>query len=104
MEKNNLQQLIAQREKQLPDDLEFKVMREASAMGHFGDMVELFVLNTMSTVVHIVTGGEDAKCLQDKRKKLLLEMEERAWCRPAAAGSDPLPDNYGARRWVIPQP
>jgi hypothetical protein len=100
---NNLQQLIRQREAMLPDDLEFQVMRQANTMGHFGDMVELFLLNTLSTVAHIVTGGEEAKCLEDKRKKLRAEMNERSWCRKPEAQEDPLPSEYGTRTWTVPQ-
>lgn len=99
---NNFQKLIRDREDMLPPELEFQVMREASTLGHFGDMVSLFLLNTMSTVVHIVTGGEEAKCLQDKRKKLMEEMEDRQWCRPADdSESDTLPQKHdGTRHWA----
>jgi hypothetical protein len=103
MEVNNLQKLIQQREAMLPDELEFQVMRQASTLGHFGDMVELFVLNTLSTVAHIVTGGEDAKCLHDKRKRLQAEMAERRWCQVPDPDEDPLPGHYGARPWSLPQ-
>jgi hypothetical protein len=103
MEKNNLERLLQQRETMLPDELEFQVMRQANTLGHFGNMVELFVLNTMSTVAHIVTGGEDAKCLQDKRQRLLAEMQERTWCRPIDTNEDPLPGIYGTRNWIAHQ-
>ena len=100
---NNLEKLITERESQLPEDLEFTVMRQASTLGHFGDMVSLFVINTMSTVVHIVTGGEDPKCLRDKRERLTAGIEDRTWRQPMDPADDPLPANYGTRHWVIPQ-
>ena len=73
MEMNNFQKLIQEREDLCPPELEYQVMRQASTMGHFGDMVSLFVLNTMATVVHIVTGGEEPKCLHDKRQRIAAE-------------------------------
>jgi hypothetical protein len=100
---NNLEKLLSEREDQLPDELEFTVMRQASTLGHFGDMVSLFVINTMSTVVHIVTGGEDPKCLRDKRDRLTAGIEDRAWRQPIDPNDDPLPGSYGTRHWVIPQ-
>lgn len=103
MEMNNFQKLIQEREDMCPPELEFQVMREASTLGHFGDMVSLFVLNTMATVVHIVTGGEDPKCLRDKRQRLAAEMDERTWRQPQMH-IEPLPENHGTRNWAVPQP
>lgn len=100
---NSLEKLLRDREDQLPDELEFTVMRQASTMGHFGDMVSLFVINTMSTVVHIVTGGEDPKCLRDKRERIAAGIENRAWRYPIDPNDDPMPGSYGTRHWVIPQ-
>jgi hypothetical protein len=100
---NNFQKLVKDREDMLPPELEFQVMREASTLGHFGDMVSLFLLNTVSTVVHIVTGGEEAKCLVDKRKKLMQDMEERQWCQPNQEPADALPEQHGTRHWAVQQ-
>ena len=102
MEMNNFQKLIQEREDLYPPELEYQVMRQASTMGHFGDMVSLFVLNTMATVVHIVTGGEEPKCLHDKRQRIVAEMDERLWRQPNA-GNEPLPESYGTRKWAVPQ-
>lgn len=97
---NNLKDLMEERESLLPDEVEFKVMRQASALNHFGDIISLFVLNTMATVVHVVTGGEDPKCLRDKRERLAAEMEEYRWKSPPQPGDDPLPDGYAPRAWM----
>ena len=99
---NNFQKLIQEREDMCPPELEFQVMRQASTLGHFGDMVSLFVLNTMATVVHIVTGGEDPPCLKDKRQRLAAEMDERQW-RLHQITDEPMPDNHGSRHWAVPQ-
>lgn len=100
MEVNNWKNLMEERESLLPDEIEFQVMRQASAMGHFGDIVSLFVLNTMATVVHVVTGGEDPKCLRDRRERLAAEVEEYRWKRAPQPGDEPLPDGYGHRIWM----
>lgn len=102
MEMNNFQKLIRDREGMCPPELEFQVLREASTLGHFGDMVSLFVLNSMATVVHFVTGGEDPKCLRDKRQRLAAEMDERHWRMPMAT-DDALPDLHVTRHWAVPQ-
>jgi hypothetical protein len=100
---NNFERLMSDWEDQLPKELEFTVMRHASSLSHFGDMVSLFVINTMSTVVHIVTGGEDPKCLRDKRERIAAGIEDRAWRHPLDPNDDPLPGSYGTRHWIIPQ-
>lgn len=103
MERNNFKEMMLYREEMLPEEVEFQVMRQASTLGHFSDMVSLFVLNTMATVVHLVTGGEDPKCLRDKRDRLHAELSDRPWNRPIVPGEEPFPDNYGNRTWVIMQ-
>jgi hypothetical protein len=99
MRQNNLKKLIAEREQMLPDDLEFQVMREASTLGHFGDIVSLFVLNTVASVAHLVTGGEDPKCITDRRARLRAELEERTWVKKQAEDEE-MPATYGGRTWI----
>ena len=99
---NSFENFMNEREKMLPDEVEFNVMRQAGTLGHFGDMVGLFVLNTMATVVHIVTGGEDPKCLKDKRDRLSANIDERTWSRPVHFFEEPLPSSFGTRDWANP--
>jgi hypothetical protein len=99
MGQNNFKKLLSEREQMLPDDLEFQVMREASTLGHFGDIVSLFVLNTVASVAHLVTGGEDPKCITDRRARIRADMEERNWCQPQNP-EDEMPSAHGKRIWI----
>lgn len=97
---NNFQKLIREREKLLPEEVEYSVMTQANTMGHFGNIVSLFVINTMATVVHFVTGGEDPKCLRDSRERIAAEMEEYRWKHPPIPGTEPFPDALDNRPWT----